>query len=251
MNNRSNLALCAWISLNCSLATANLRRPESRVVPGGFHPKAIGNSIQVKSEDLRVTCDRETCQFNATYHILNIDEQEFRVTTKFVAPALGSIQAWCADGSTETSFFEPSERAPSTKKREQTPLSDATINCTVPPGASTIQIRYHQPVSFYEEDVSYFTSSWFRRFFEYELSPLREWNLAPDFKLRFQFSIPDDPIGFWAGLFGLDPDTECRGEKGVQSETHRDHNDKKVKLNYIWGRDFPDRITCDFAIDKE
>jgi hypothetical protein len=198
------------------IALANIRAPRRRPVPEAQHLKSVGTVLAVKSENLKVECDQESCKFAVSYQLVNSAIESVTIDTTFVAPVNGTIQLTCPSGASAYSPLRSLALVDDAEKRaregdDSPALSEATVRCEIPSGDSNIQINYEQLAGLYEEGVSYFSSSWFRRFFYYELAPLKEWRLSEDFKLNFQFTVPDEPIGFFSSLFGLDPNVVVKG----------------------------------------
>ena len=239
------------------IAFANMRRPIRREVPPSRHPRELNVDLEVQSEDLDVSCDREACQTTAIYRLVNVGAAPVVITTQFVAPALGEIQYNCNDSeSVTTKLIRADKREDNDRNESAFPsavskvaLREATIVCNVPVGPSTIKVDYVQPIALEENDVSYFTSSWFLRGYGYELAPLREWRLTDKFILRFKFEFPDKPLGFFARLFGAAPDFQCMNGPIVLNESTRAHESNKVISRFQWGLDFPDHLKCEFEID--
>ncbi len=83
-------------------------------------------------------------------------------------------------------------------------------------GTNKIEVHYRQPYSFYETAYGYFKTSEWLNSFEYELWPLRSWEVSPGFKMniRVQLQRPG-----WLKRITTDSKLECSGEN-LQIPTH-------------------------------
>lgn len=75
-------------------------------------------------------------------------------------------------------------------------LYQFAFDAAIIPGENTVQVRYHQPYSFAEPWVRYFSSPPSLRYVSYELWPLKEWNLAPEFKIDLTVRFHNPRYGF-------------------------------------------------------
>ena len=82
-------------------------------------------------------------------------------------------------------------------------------------GANELRVRYRQTLAKYEMRYGYFTSSTWASAVEYELWPLHEWPLAPDFRLQVEVSFADDTWGPRRVLFGSHYTLELLGYEGI------------------------------------
>ncbi len=234
-------------------ALANIRASRMRPVPEAQHLKASGRSLEVKSEDLLVDCDQNKCRFAAIYRLTNKAANPLKLDTTFVAPVDGRIDLTCPGSVPTSSDLRPlgifaGERSQG-YEQDRPQLSEAYVACEIPSGDSNIEIRYEQLAGLDEEGVSYFTSSWFRRFFHYELAPLKEWVLSDTFKLNFQLTIPDEPIGVFRSIFFADPVVICQGDQKDLNTSSRVTTGDSITFGYLWGKNFPDRLHCEYQID--
>lgn len=252
-----NFILLAALGCLSTAATANIRRPLQRMVPAGRHVSVIGNSILVDHEEIKVQCDRNHCRTQAIYNVINTGNTTLEMDPVFVAPVQGEIQTVCGQHPRQVSQLLPSAKPEATDLPalqddymfSTVPLSTAAFHCVLRPGPATISIEYSQLVRLEEHDVSYFSKSWFRRFYDYELSPLKEWKLAESFHLTFDLEIPKAPVGFFASLFGADPEVHCKeNHKDFRIETTRKAKDN-IAFVYKWQKDFPDRLECSYIIE--
>ena len=233
---------------------ANIRRSRMRPVPEGQHLKSASQGLIVQSEDLRVNCDQDLCKFEVTYRLLNPAKDIVKIDTTFVAPIEGKINLTCPGvEATESDLKSPGlpvEGRKHTSDDDVIPvLSEAAVACDIPSGESVIGIRYQQLAGLDEEGVGYFSSSWFRRDFLYELAPLKEWQLAKDFMLNLQLTIPDQPIGFFRSMLLMAPVVLCTGdEKNIEPKKSQTKDDL-VTISYLWGINFPTRLRCEYQID--
>ena len=256
MTNFQKIALGIYLAGSTPAALANMRRPQQRDVPISRHPKTFAPALEVQREHLEVVCGQRDCSTKVLYNVANLQGQPLDLSITFLAPAQGAIESQCAEGPIESSILEKVASDSNNNYREQSedyvfgvvPIAAGTFQCILPPGPTNIKVEYTQLVAFMEEGVSYFSSSWFMRMYEYELAPLKEWNLAGDFHLDFDLIIPDEPLGFFARIFGLDPEINCMSGDHLLKETSRQHSGKSLTISYKWGKDFPDRLKCKYSI---
>ena len=248
--------LIVFLLFVADCAFANIRASRHRPIPEGQHPKPNGTSITVESEDLLVHCDFDICRFAVTYRLRNPAVESIRIDTTFVAPVRGVIKLICPQAVTTLSELRPIEVIAATPHRvnsdeEHPELSEATVVCDLPNGDTSIEIRYEQLTGYREEGVGYFSSSWFRRFFLYELAPLKEWQLGDQFKLNLEFTVPDKPIGFFRSLLSLDPVMLCIGDNKELMAVERETKAGGVTFRYLFGVNFPNRLRCEYQVDDD
>lgn len=131
-------------------------------------------------------------------------------------------------------------------------------------GANEIRVRYSQPQGRDEIDHGYFKTSKWASTVAYELWPLHEWQLAPDFRMQVEVSAEDDTSALRRLLFGSRYSMELRALQKpapaaqTQSEDAgwftRDgqplatngylHEAGRLIQRYTLGPDFPPRIVA-------
>lgn len=80
--------------------------------------------------------------------------------------------------------------------KQQWELYQFDFDAAILPGENTVQVRYHQPYSFAEPYVAYFSSPSPMRYVSYELWPLKEWSLDPGFKIDITVRLHNPRHGF-------------------------------------------------------
>ena len=80
--------------------------------------------------------------------------------------------------------------------KQQWELYQFDFDAAIRPGENTIQVNYHQPYSFAEPYVAYFSSPSPMRYVSYELWPLKEWSLEPGFKIDLTVRLYNSRHGF-------------------------------------------------------
>lgn len=119
-------------------------------------------------------------------------------------------------------------------------------------GQNNIRVSYRQPLSRKETLHGYFITSKWQSFVDYELWPLKEWKLAPDFKINI-FSSVDDDTPFPKRLFtsrhtvkalALLPEkwSPAHWPELEISGSQIERKNKKIKLRLVLGPDFPDHL---------
>lgn len=139
------------------------------------------------------------------------------------------------------------------KQQEQTDLWKVTFTGKLQQGQNTIRVSYQQPLGMSEVDYGYFKSSKWKSFVDYELWPLKEWKLGPDFRINIETTVDDDTfvIKRWftsrhtvkalALVPEVNPDYTYWHEfeiGGGQVE----RADGKIKQRLVLGPKFPDRL---------
>lgn len=92
--------------------------------------------------------------------------------------------------------------------REESFLYSAKFKASFEPGENIVAVVYLQPLASDEISYGYFQSSKWAQGFDYELWPLKEWTLAPDFQLRISISTPKPA---WWKLFAAKNPWTCSG----------------------------------------
>lgn len=142
------------------------------------------------------------------------------------------------------------------------PLYSAKFQAGFQSGANEIVIAYTQPLASREASYGYFQTSTWAQSFDYELWPLKEWNLAPGFTIAVRISSPKP--GLFSRLFKEGPQWKCGGIQltkrpplpvpgsgpGIAQD---DLTVSPIPLTFssgewIWSatldRAFPDRLSC-------
>lgn len=80
--------------------------------------------------------------------------------------------------------------------KQQWELFQFDFDAAMLPGENAVHVRYHQPYSFAEPYVAYFSSPLPIRYVSYELWPLKEWNVDPGFKIDISVKSHSPRHGF-------------------------------------------------------
>lgn len=88
-------------------------------------------------------------------------------------------------------------------------LYSAKFKASFETGENIVTVAYLQPLASNEISYGYFQSSKWAQGFDYELWPLKEWTLAPDFKLTVSISSPKP--GLLGRLFKDPNPWKCSG----------------------------------------
>lgn len=186
-------------------AQANLRAPfeilqppSSALAPPPASPASSGPAPRVLAEslDLQGGAPGAPYQVRATYRVHAERAADYALS--FVLPGPAVVQAIVNDAPPQTvASAEPPAR-PRPYDRRDPPPHSARFTASLRPGENRITVRYQQPVAQLEHGHSYFSKGRFVDTIRYELWPLREWPLAPDFRLDLEVRIPRPAPGFFA-----------------------------------------------------
>lgn len=131
-------------------------------------------------------------------------------------------------------------------------------------GSNEIRVRYSQPLGRDEIEYGYFKTSEWASTVAYELWPLHEWKLAPDFRMQIEVSAEDDTFSLRRAIFGSHYVMELRALPMPEPATDtlplyqgrltRDgqplpageqiHEPGRLIQRYTLGADFPPRIVA-------
>lgn len=188
-------------------AGANMRAPTEDNFTPSASVRGTDSTLVVESETLvfhlgkpytgnlfKMSATPHRTRIEATYRICA--ERDFSGTFEF-------IMALTPEDVTVTINGQPASVPPPERlnplRREitddwQAPHEKARVRFTASlhKGTNEIHVRYGQPLSRHEMHYGYFTTSTWASFVTYELWPLREWHLAPDFAMQIEVQIEDD-----------------------------------------------------------
>ena len=116
-------------------------------------------------------------------------------------------------------------------------------------GRNVISVTYRQPVGAHEWNLGYFNRPKWHSDIHYELWPLKEWQLAPNFRLYINVQVADD-TGWFSRLFsgsrwkvsacetrhGLPDEASCLDPVSSETPEHQ------LLQHYEAGPDFPDHL---------
>lgn len=116
-------------------------------------------------------------------------------------------------------------------------------------GRNVIAVTYRQPVSAHEWNLGYFRHSKWHSDIHYELWPLKEWQLAPNFRLNINVQIADDS-GWLPRLFGRSrwQVSACESSPGQREEAtcldpiSIEMPERRLLYHYGTGPDFPNHL---------
>lgn len=252
------LGLLAAVSC-ASTAYANLRAPHLVEYAASGALPAAGTGLIVEAETLTfamgrpysgdigdVTGMQRHATIEARYFILSADttRHDFEFIMADANPARVTINDQPATAS-EPVPMEVAAGHDIKPKRWKVRFSGLLQK-----GRNTITFSYRQPVSVREARHGYFTSSKWESYVEYELWPLKEWQLSPDFKLRIAASFEDD-TPLLRRLLGRYNHTaqivvpladEAPWRFPALTGAHIERQDGKTDYRLELDRDFPDRI---------
>lgn len=257
-------ALCALgvvLALSGS-ARANLRAPREvaqppsaalQATPGRAIPGAP--AVVVQRETLQLTCAGR-CEVAATYHLKLAAPAALAL--EFVLPQqTAPLQVQVDDAAPQqvaTDRVPEAEAAryliPAPHRGLATPLARARFSVSLPAGAVRLQVRYSQEPALHEHDYGYFKKGRFVSSLRYELWPLREWTLAPDFALHLEVRLLQRRPGFWQRAFGKRRDLRCAGLSDNSQQplpgAARQEAEALV-FSTALSSTFPDRLECRFG----
>ena len=139
------------------------------------------------------------------------------------------------------------------KKHDQIDLWKVAFTGKLQQGQNTIRVSYQQPLGMSEVDHGYFKSSKWKSFVDYELWPLKEWKLGPDFRINIETTVDDDTfvIKRWftsrhtvkalALVPEVSPDYTFWHEFEI-GDGQVERGDGKIKQRLVLGPKFPDRL---------
>jgi hypothetical protein len=257
------LVLCAACS-----AQANMRAPFSVVQASSsaLHATVPVAGLLVHGEVLSMDCTLKACEVVATYRIQSAVEQDVKLV--FVLPNNVAVQAQVNETQVDVAVArveQPSEMEQWALKmdaRTRYPaleiLHQATFGGYLQQGANTIEVRYTQPLSMHERDLGYFRNGRMVSTLVYEVWPLKQWTLAPDFELALRVRFePVVPPGFWAKLGTRAQALQCStAHKPADPEAARYGMHERKVLESAWQNEsavrfhaanLPDRLICEMG----
>lgn len=266
---------------------ANLRAPW-QITPFPSFALLGGKSLVVVAEDLEFDCpdlyksepdidllQKAACKVSATYRV--IAKADAVVGLEFIGPSTDSMAANVNGKASEL----VTSSIPLTRKQaeaygmypvcrfcsvESLPLKSGRFRAALKKGENTINVTYVQQLALREVSYGYFQDSKWSQGFDYEIWPLSEWEIAPDFKMHIRIKTP--ARGFFSRIFETEHPWECSAENfGEASDRNLrfpfpnrnkpaiDPDDIKTSpvqlakklenvLEVTFGKYFPDRLSC-------
>lgn len=225
---RSALALAVCLSASAP-AGANLRAPIYEVVPASTALKSAAPDLIVEGEHLSFTLGRpysgsesadwrdlRQAEIEAVYQVRASAPGAAPVSFEFVMASMPSAVEVLVNGKAVPAPQPTPKPIEQGRTREpEDALVSVHFEGVLHEGANELRVRYRQTLAKYEMRYGYFTSSTWASAVEYELWPLHEWPLAPDFRLQVEVSFADDTWGPRRVLFGSHYTLELLGYEGI------------------------------------
>ncbi len=227
---RSAASLAVAVLATAALpASANMRAPKVRPEPPSSALHRAGGDLVALGERLALDCTVEECRIEAVYRVRAAAAASYAF--EFILPARVAVTVQ-AGGETlpvDLAAAEPdalhappltSEFGIALRPPAGT-LYAARFTARLPAGESTIVVRYAQRTTAWEAKYGYFTKSRFLHALQYELWPLAEWPLAPDFALDLDVRLARPAPGLWTRLFGTPLALGCSVYETVEGRPAR------------------------------
>lgn len=270
MKIRGLLAFAA-ILLNATDCFANLRPPKIIHHPPSSTLYRLSADPIVVREEMNVECDQHICDVVAKY-IIDV-ENRFSAEVDFMIP--GEIDVSVKVGQNSAPVRKksvPYGKDPREKDAGKdpffgifNPLFRASFPLSLEQGQHEILIQYRQPLSQKEFGYGYFSEGYFVGTFQYELWPIKEWKIAPDFALNLFVALKSNSLSWWEQLVddisvrcSVTTFTPCKNTGGSTSEICRTvenlHASEDLGLLVVKTQmhiPLPDRLSCDIGLEQE
>ncbi len=235
--------------LNSFDSGANLRAPKniSRHPSSTLYP--LTRHAKVLREQMNIECDWAFCEVSVKYLIEA--QQDISAFADFILPKKTKVSV------------KVGKNAVAVQKKAipygKDPLFKASFPFIVAKGQHEILINYRQSLSQQEVGYGYFSKGYFIGVFQYELWPLNEWQVAPDFNLDLIIKLKAELLGnWWDRLFNqasiycfTTTFNRCDDEQNIVNEKCKTvtplkslekNNPSIVKINM--DAPLPDRLFC-------
>ncbi len=214
MKTRSLMLFSLLLSVSFQ-SFANLRAPQNISREPSSALYAPANAVKVLREGMTVDCDWQVCDVSVKYLIEAM--QPVSTTVDFMVPQEVEVRATVGAAAVAVQKKSvPYDDDPREKDREvqQYPevfdaLFKASFPLEVATGQHEISIRYSQPLSQEERGYGYFSKGHYVSFFQYELWPLNEWQLAGNFVLDLKVGLKPEVFGDWWDSLFNEASVEC------------------------------------------
>jgi len=231
-------------------ARANLRAPRRLPQDGSSALYGVA-AVEVKREELSFACTRDTCEVTASYTVQA--DQAQQVELSFIVPGSARVHAKVAGNAVTPRVISAEALSPreleslslDTRSDTQT-LHKAVFHAALAAGQNVIEVRYTQRGDGVERGYGYFSEGHFVYQLRYELWPLKEWTLAPDFTLTLHVAYQREKapslVKRWFGGFQT---IACGTELGKRVGPRVSRSERSVRFSVQMGAaDMPDRLIC-------
>lgn len=257
MQRFKTLAVLGLLAFSCvhTCVLANMRAP--RVIAQGSSSALYPHpTITALSETLALQCTLTACNVTATYWVTSDKQHDAHLT--FVMPDAVPISAHVNQLSVnaQVQAFGPSrieeqkmlaEIAKANYSSAQTSLHQAQFIAPLRAGTNQIEVRYEQKLYAIESDYGYFRKGRFDYTLRYEVWPLKEWVLAPNFALTFTAAFtPSETPGPWAEYFAPVQTMRCmavQSKENISDLPGNPHHSSAV----FNAQTLPQRLLCVIA----
>ncbi len=240
--------------------SANLRAP--RVIPQAASSALYeAQGLTVLGETLELACSLQSCRVRANYRVQSDSARELAFT--FVLPDGVPVDAR-VQGVPAVVTVAPRVATQTMERwtvamdwwyRESDQFHEASFSGHVGTGVNQIEVLYDQPLAAIEGDYGYWKKGRFVFVMRYDLWPLKQWKLAPDFTLevRARFA-PEVPAEWWQRIFSKRQEMRCKSviKKQQADPTSQELEAKPYVLEETGelqaatygASDLPDRLLC-------
>lgn len=245
----------ALLSGLCALAAssnvhANIRGPQEDPHDGSSSLYPV-TGLTVEREELRFICRLRACDVSATYTLTAQRAQQVKLS--FILPDHAQVQVRQSGQTLPARIVESEpldvreQRSISRAWRKPTPvLRTASFHASLSQGTSQLEIRYTQRSDARELDYGYFSDGRFLYQIRYEVWPLKEWTLAPSFKLAWHVSFERSAApSLFKRWFGKVDTLQCQDEKGRQLGAALPRAGLRVSFSReLTAAALPERLIC-------
>jgi len=224
------ICVMLWLTVGMSIsASANIRAPHIRQYPASTSFTPL-EGLVVEGEHLVFqlgkpytgdiwTVDRELreAEIEATYRIRSQTPLDAAFEFVMALPS-NRVEVAINGRSIDTTQIAPIE-LDTLPQRRHPENAYVRFNGHLHEGGNEIRVRYRQLLGRDELDHGYFKTSKWASMVAYELWPLKEWQLAPDFRLQIEVRAEDDTSALRSLFLGSRYELEVLG----QTRTDQDH----------------------------
>ena len=211
----SVLLIFVMLLLKTVDSPANLRAPQNISRSPSSALYQLAKDARVLGEDMNVECDWQFCEVSVKY-IIEVDRQ-LSASVDFMIPEEVDVAVKVGKSSVvvqKKSVSYGTDRREKDREVKQYPenfdaLFQASFPVSLAQGKHEILINYRQPLSLEEVGYGYFSEGYFVGVFQYELWPLNEWDIAPDFRLDLNVNLKADLLNDWWDSLFNDASVNC------------------------------------------